>query len=107
MWNVEAAGEGDRPDEKAIAGVLSALASLVAERVEKVKVSAADLDDYGLDRPFLTLAVDLKDETAVRRNILVGKRVSGGRYLTIGSSEAVFVVSEEKLEKLFAPLVRK
>lgn len=106
-WNVESAEEGAKADEKGIANVLSALNPLTAVRVEKLRVSAADLDDYGLDRPFLTLAVDQDREDVVRRNILVGGKADGGRFATIGSADAVFVLSDETVQRLSSPIVGK
>ena len=54
-------------DNKAVGSILEAINPLVAERVEKLKVTEADLAAYGLDRPFMTLAVDQDREDAVRR----------------------------------------
>ena len=78
---------------------------LVAERVEKLKVSEKDLEAYGLDQPFMTLAVDQDREDAVRRNLMIGAPVDDGRYATIGASDAVFVLSGETVSKLTLPLV--
>lgn len=99
-WNLESEDEGAKADEKGISEVLSALNPLVAVRVEKLKVPAADMDDYGLDRPVLTVAVDQDREDVVRRNILVGGKTDGGRFATVGSSDAVFVISEETVRRL-------
>ena len=104
-WSVEGEGEGLSVDAKGVEAVLSSVSPLVAARVEKLNVAAADLDDYGLDRPFLTLAVDQDSDTAVRRNILVGKKTRGGRFATIGSADAVFVLSDDAVKKLLAPIV--
>ena len=104
-WNVEKPeGRGEVAAE-AVAAVVNALAELKAMRVEKLKVLASDLDDYGLDDPFLTLAVDQEREGAVRRNLLIGKKTEGGRYVTVGSTDAIFTVADEVLEKLLLPLV--
>ena len=75
-------------------------------RVEKLKVMASELAFYGLEHPFLTLAVDLDRADAVRRNIFVGApAVGGGRYATVGSSDAVFVISDADVTALTSPLV--
>ena len=107
IWNVEAGGEGGTVDEKGIASVLAAVGSLSAVRVEKLRVPASNLDDYGLDVPFLTVAVDQVSDEAVRRNILVGKKTRGGRFATIGSSDAVFVLADAQVKALSAPIVGK
>jgi len=99
-WTVEASADGFSVRPEGIEKVLASLNPLVATRVERLKVSAADLDGYGLGRPFLTIAIDLERENAVRRNILVGAKTVGGRFATIGSSDAVFVVPEKTVELL-------
>ena len=104
-WNVEAAEGGVTADEKGIASVVDALNPLVAVRIERLKVPASALAAYGLDRPFLTVAVDQDREDAVRRNILIGERTAGGRYATVGSSDAVFVISDDAVSRLAAAIV--
>lgn len=105
-WGLETESESGAVDEKAIASVLKAISSLTADRIVKLKAVAADLDDYGLDVPSFTLAVDQDREDAVRRNLLIGGKVKGGgRYATIGSSDAVFVLSDETVERLTRPFV--
>ena len=74
---------------------------------EKLKVLAADLDDYGLDKPSLTIAIDQEVDAAVRRNIMVGKKTKGGRFATIGASDAVFVIGDEVLNRLSADIIEK
>ena len=106
-WNVE----GEAADAHAVNGgidsVLTAINPLFATRIEKLKVPAADLDDYGLDMPFLTVAVDQDVDNAVRRNIIIGKKTKGGRFATVGSSDAVFVLDDEQVERLSAAIVGK
>ena len=107
VWDLEN-GETDAvPDPKGIEAVLSAINPLSASRIEKLKVSAADLDDYGLDSPFLTMAIDQEADESVRRNIIIGKKTKGGRFATIGSSDAVFVVGEREMELLSSDIVGK
>ena len=106
-WNVESAEEGATVDEKGVASVLSALNPLQAVRVEKLQVSANDLDAYELAHPFLTVAIDQDRDDAVRRNILIGGKTDGGRFATVGSSDAVFVISDETVARLAAEIVGK
>ena len=106
-WNVEGGTADVRAADKGIESVLAAINPLEASRIEKLKVPAADLDDYGLDVPFLTVAVDQDIDDAVRRNIIIGKKTKGGRFATIGSSDAVFVMDEEKVERLSEAIVGK
>ena len=105
VWDVETEGLSGSVDDKAVGAVLEALNPLVAERVEKLKVSEADLAAYGLDRPFMTLAVDQDREDAVRRNLIIGAPVGDGRYATVGASDAVFVLSGDTVSKLALPLL--
>ena len=108
LWHVESAEEGVRIREAGVKSVLDALFPLLAVRVEKIKASAADLDDYGLDRPFLTIAVDQDREGAVRRNLLIGGPAGkGGRYATIGSADAIFVISEKSVRQISEPIVER
>ena len=105
-WNVEStAGASSTVSVSGIETVLASINPLMAERVEKLKVPASDLDAYGLGAPHLTIAVDQEREDAVRRNILIGGKTSGGHFATIGSSDAVFVVSDAVVDALSAPLV--
>ena len=107
VWNLENGGADVVPDPKGIERILSAIKSLSASRIEKLKVPAADLDDYGLDKPFLTVAVDQEVEEAVRRNIIIGKKAIGGRFATIGSSDAVFVIDDAQVNALSSDIVGK
>lgn len=106
-WNLENGSSDVVPDAKGIGSVLSAINPLSAARIERLRVSAADLDDYGLDRPFLTVAIDQEGSESVRRNIIIGKKTAGGRFATIGSSDAVFVIGETELAALLANIVGK
>lgn len=110
VWNVESAEEGGAAsgvNADNVAAVLETINPLNSVRVEKLKVAASDLSGYGLDNPVFALAVDLEQERAVRRNILVGGETRGGRFATVGSSDAVFVISNEVFERLSAPLLER
>jgi hypothetical protein len=72
-----------------------------------MKVSLAELSDYGLDTPRLTVAIDQDVEKDVRRNIMIGDKTEGGYYATVGSSGAVFVLSDETVSKITAPIVSR
>ena len=105
VWNVESSPRVGAADEKAIAALLAALNPLRAASVAKLKVSPAELGAYGLETPRLTVAVDLRQEGVVRRNILIGDRAEGGYYATLGSLDAVFILPAEAVERLSASLV--
>jgi len=104
-WNAEAEGKAASVNEKGVLEVLSAINPLNALRIERLKVSADDLARYGLETPYLTIAVDQDREDAVRRNIIIGSQTDGGRFATVGSADAVFVLSDETVGKLGYPIV--
>lgn len=104
-WNVGESSQQGRVDENGITSVLSALNPLRAERIERLKVSASDLAAYGLENPRLTVAVDQNIEKSLRRNIMIGNRTENGCFATVGSSDAVFVLSDETVGKISAAIV--
>lgn len=107
QWNLDTEADGVAVNVKGIESVLSVLNPLTAVRIEKLAVVAADLDDYGLDTPFLTVAIDQDSDETIRRNILIGKKTRGGRFATIGSSDAIFVISDATVSRLSASIVGK
>ena len=107
QWNIEGDADGIVVNMKGVESVLSIINPLTAVRVEKLAVVAADLDDFGLDTPFLTVAIDQDSDETVRRNILIGKKTRGGRFATIGSSDAIFVISDATVSRLSASIVGK
>lgn len=104
-WNVESSVRQGTVDVKAVEAVLGALDPLTAIGVVSLKVSAAELRNYGLDKPSMTLAVDTFQEGEVRRNVLVGGTTDGGAYATLGSSDAVFILPLADVEAFSTPLV--
>ena len=102
--------EGDTASNVNVAGVkkiLAAINPLVAVRVENLRASASALSRYGLDSPRLVLAIDRGDEGSVRRNILVGAPTAGGNYATVGSADAIFVISHSAVNALMSQLLSK
>ncbi len=91
-WNVESSPVQGTVNAAAVESVLASVNPLRAARIVKLKVSATELSTYGLDKPRLTVAIDLERKDSVRRNILVGERAEGGFYATVGASDAVFVL---------------
>lgn len=105
VWNVESSEKAGTVSVRAVADVLAALNPLKAEWIVKLKVSAADLRTYGLERPERTIAIDLQKADSVRRNILIGDRAQGGWFATLGASDAVFVLPDRIVRRLSADLV--
>ncbi len=107
-WNVEKAPDGAVVSDDGVATVLAALSPLKAREVVQLKVAADELAKFGLEKPVLRLAVDLDRANAVRRNILVGAETPDGtgRYATVGSADAVFVIPRASFDALSRPLVK-
>ena len=104
-WNVETSPKKGTVVEDAVARLLKAVCPLRAARIVKLKVTADDLSNYGLDKPALTVAIDLAKDDAIRRNILVGDRTDGGRFATVGASDAVFVLPDAAYADLSRDIV--
>lgn len=105
QWSVESADRPGAVVRQSVDAALAALSPLKAEKVVKLKATAADMRRYGLEKPSFTLAVDLAGDGAIRRNILVGEKSQGGRFATVGSSDSVFVISDSAFRRISAPLV--
>ena len=88
-WSVESADRHGAVVQASVDAALSALSPLKAEKVVKLKATAADLRRYGLETPRFTLAVDAAGDGAMRRNVIVGERAQGGRFATVGSADSV------------------
>jgi hypothetical protein len=106
-WSVEASSVPGTVSEGGITRVLGVVNPLEAGRIVKLKVSADDLGGYGLDKPRLTVAIDLERADAIRRNILVGDATDGGCFATVGASDAVFVLPESAVYDLSADIVEE
>ena len=105
-WNVESSEAGGVADAEAIDAMLAALNPLKAAVVVKLRASSSELARYGLESPAYTIAIDRAQADSVRRNIRIGDRTGDGRYATIGSSDAVFVLPDKAVKTLLAPIVR-
>ncbi len=104
-WIVESSERSGTVMQSAVEGILSALNPLKAEKIVKLKVSPNDLRRYGLETPRCTVAVDSSKDGALRRNILIGEKSQGGSFATLGASDAVFVLPDEVVNRLLAPIV--
>ena len=99
-WSVEVSSVKGTVSENGVARVLGVVNPLEAGRIVKLKVSADDLGGYGLEKPRLTVAIDLEREDAIRRNILVGDATDGGCFATVVLPEsAVYDLSADIVEE--------
>ena len=106
-WNIEDTPVLGSVSTEGIETVLAALSPVKAETIVKLKVSAAELREYGLETPLVSVAVDSDNVDSIRRNLLIGdKAEAGGYYATLGATDAVFVISEETVSKLMSSLVK-
>ena len=105
-WNREVSGAiaPGEVDAKAVERLLSAINPLKADRIVTLKVNAEDEVKYGLDKPLLKIAIDQDSENSLRRNIIIGGQAKGGRYATVGSSDAIFVIPTATVRKLSTAL---
>ena len=102
-WSVEsgeAGGIREKADADKIAGMLAVLNPLKALRTVSLGAAPEAMAVYGLDKPYLTVAIDQDREDAVRRNLLIGDKTEGGRFATIGVSDAIFVLPLDSIEIL-------
>ncbi len=106
-WTLESSDRAGSVDADAVQTLLSALNPLLADKVVKLKVTPEDLHLYELESPRWTVAVDTARAGVLRRNILIGGSAQGGRFATLGSSDAVFVLPDKTVSALTAPLVKE
>lgn len=95
MWN--AAGSDE---------VLALLAAGIdAERVETVVLKSDDFSRCGFNSPAYTISFELNDEASSLRRMLIGSVApGGGRYATIGGSDAAFVLPSPVISILTKPV---
>ena len=78
---------------------------IVAEGVETVIFQPGDFARYGFDRPSFTVTCELDDKASPLRKFLLGAAApGGGRYATIGGSEAAFILSAATVSSLTRPV---
>lgn len=105
LWCVEATGRAGTVNVAAVDALLAVLNPLKATGVVKLKVAPSELNEYGLEQPAFTIAIDRVSEESVRRNIQLGGAVGDGRFATIGSSDAVFTLDAATVRALTTDLL--
>ena len=106
-WFVESSAKSGTVDITNAEAICSLVKSLKAERIVHLKVTSSELRRYALDNPALTLAIDQSKKDMPRKNLLIGAKCNGGFYATLGASGTVFVLSEDAVKTISAPLVKE
>lgn len=76
----------------------------MAEGVETVMLRKEDFSRCGFDRPSYTIAFELDDAESALRTLLLGDAApGGGRFATIGGSDAAFILSAATVSTLTRP----
>lgn len=93
------------PGDAVHSDLLALLAKgIVAEGVETAMLRKDDFERYGFDRPSYSLAFELDDRESALRTLLLGSAApGGGRYATIGGSDAAFILSAATVSALTKP----
>ncbi len=100
IWSAERPVGASKVNEAAVKAILSVFESLVAEKVVKIHPEPQDLRAFGLEDPYLIVSIDRSSFDVPRKNLLVGNETEGGRYATIGVTDAIFILPTPILERL-------
>lgn len=100
LWSAERPAGGAIVNEESIKSILGIFESLVAGKVVKLHPEPQDLRDYGMEDPYLIVSIDRSQFDVPRKNLLIGNETEGGRYATIGVSDAIFILPTSILERL-------
>lgn len=100
QWTAERPAGVSSVNEESIKSILSVLESLVAEKVVKLRPEPQDIRGFGLENPYLIISIDRSQFDVPRRNLLIGNETEGGRYATVGVSDAIFILPTPILERL-------
>ncbi len=101
-------GEGmrGRVESERVASWLAQVCALRADRVEKLGLTAAEAEVYGLRVPWLEVSLDVETADALRKTLLVGKEAGfGKRYAAVRGLDVLFVLDQAALELLESRLV--
>jgi hypothetical protein len=97
---------GDSWNASGSEDVLALLAAgISAERVETVVLKSSDFVRCGFNSPAYTISFELNDDATSLRRMLIGSVApGGGRYATIGGSDAAFVLPSSMVSVLTKPV---
>jgi hypothetical protein len=87
-------------DDGIIAGVISVLRGLAFEGPISEQESGSDLSVFGLDKPALTVTLQLKD--GVQKEVIFGKKSEylSKRYAKLGGAQGLYLVDEAGFQSL-------
>ena len=105
QWMIEESAKNGVLNEEAVLRLIATLDPLNAIKVERLKVTDGDLAEFGLLQPAFKIAIDLVDANAARKNILIGNETANGYYATLGSNDAIFIISQEQMQVMTAPII--
>lgn len=104
-WENADGRDGRKVSEESLRRLLSVVSDLKAESVASLKASGDEMRRYGLEDPFCSISFDSRGEGRIRTNLLIGSPTeSQGRYVSLGTSEEVFVIGRSDAESLTASL---
>ena len=106
LWQVSGNSSGKAVTD-ALNAWLTLMSSLPAARIERLGVSARDLENYGLAEPAMEIDLDLLSTEALRKVLLIGRSAAdGGRYALLRGHDAVFVLAPETMRVIERRLVQ-
>jgi hypothetical protein len=87
-------------DDSAIDGVISVLKGLAFEGPISEQESGSDLSVFGLDKPALTVTLQLKD--GAQKEVMFGKKSEylSKRYVKLGGAQGLYLVDEAGFQSL-------
>jgi|GEM_PF-4176007 len=86
--------------------LLGTCQKLTAVELIKQDPDDADLKAYGLSSPLMTLTLGLTEEAGIRKQLLLGNTVAGGRtYAMILGQDLVFKIDSSQVSRLSQPIV--
>lgn len=99
-WIAERPAGALKVNDEAVKSILSLFSSLMAEKIVKLRPNPQDIRDFGLEEPYLIVSIDRSQFDVPRKNLIIGKETEGGRYATLGATDAIFILPTSSLERL-------
>jgi hypothetical protein len=91
---------------KALDEMIFQFEEIKALKIHCLNVTPEDIRRYGLEKPYMSIAVDRRSTDMTRINLLIGDKYgSAGRFATLGTNETIFVLPSEVVRTLEAPIL--